>query len=185
MTIKEATVAPEARLVRQAQQGDAEAFGQLYDSYIERVFRFVNFRVDETELAEDLTSDTFLKAWDNLGGYEERGLPFGAWLFRIARNTVIDHYRTEKEALPLEAAAAETSGRDPNEEVHRRLIGEEIRGAMRHLTPAQRDVLILKFIAGLSTKTVSGILNKKPGAIRALQMRALQALDEAMERKDG
>ena len=185
MATKQSNSVPETRLVRQAQKGDAGAFGQIYDTYIDRVFRFVHFRVNETQLAEDLTADTFLKAWDNLGKYEERGLPFAAWLFRIARNTVIDHYRTQKEELPLEAAATQTSETDPNEQVHRGLTGEEIRRAMSKLTQAQQDVLILKFIAGFSTKTVAGILNKKPGAIRALQMRGLQALDEIMESEDG
>ncbi|MCB0180374.1 MAG: sigma-70 family RNA polymerase sigma factor, partial [Anaerolineae bacterium] len=95
----------EIELIRQATSGDANAFAGLYDAYVDEVYRFILHRVGNKQTAEDLTSQVFLKAWDNLGRYTMRGLPFGAWLFRIARNTVIDHYRTYKDALPLEAEA--------------------------------------------------------------------------------
>lgn len=166
--------------MRRAVRGDADAFAQLYDAYADRIYRFIHVRVSNTQLAEDLAGDTFLKAWDHLPDYEERGVPFGAWLFRIARNTVIDHYRTQKETAPLEAAAKEGSGLDVSEAVAQRLAEDEIVAAMEALTPAQREVLTLKFFTGLKTKTVAEILDKRPGAIRALQMRGLQALNNEL-----
>ena len=178
----------ESRLVRRAKEGDADAFARLYDAYIERVYRFVHYRVGERQLAEDLSADTFLKAWEHLDRYEERGLPFGAWLFRIARNTVIDHYRTRKEQVQLDDVAYELE--DPEapdvvEAVGTQLAAERVIGALDALTDAQRDVLVLKFIEGMSTATVAEVMDNRPGAIRALQMRALQALQTIMGVKDG
>lgn len=185
MTTKQLTGAQESRLVRRAKKGDAEAFAQLYDAYIDRISRFVQVRVSNRHLAEDLTADTFLKAWDKLDGYEERGLSFGAWLFRIARNTVIDHYRTSKDEAPLEAAAGQGETTEVSQTVAQRLALQEVQRAMMGLTEAQREVLLLKFIVGLDTKTVAQVLKKRQGAVRALQMRGLQALNDVLGVPDG
>lgn len=91
----------EGRLVSEAQSGDADSFARLYDAYFERVFRYVYFRVSDDQTAEDLTSQVFLKAWENLPRYKPSG-HFLAWLYTIARNQVIDHYRTRKETVPLD-----------------------------------------------------------------------------------
>lgn len=168
----------EAGLVQRAISGDSEAFATLYTAYVDRVYRFIFFRVGEARLAEDLTSQSFLKAWEHLGRYQIRGLPFGAWLFRIARNTVIDHYRVSKETVSLEASLAAQP--DPlgkvDENVEGHLEVEQLRIALRRLTEDQQQVLTLKFIEGLSTKEISQVTGKREGAIRALQMRGLQAL---------
>ena len=94
----------EKHLVELAKAGDARAFGKLYDASVDRVYRFLFFRVNDVQTAEDLTSLVFLKAWENLHRYEPRG-PFLAWLYSIARNTVIDHYRTHKQTVSLDEAA--------------------------------------------------------------------------------
>lgn len=172
----------EAWLVQRAVSGDAEAFASLYEVYADRVYRFIFFRVGESRLAEDLTSQTFLKAWESVGRYQIRGLPFGAWLFRIARNKVIDNYRVSKETVSLEAALSTQP--DPHGWVDEKVEGllevEHLRVALRRLTEDQRQVLTLKFIEGLSTKEISQILGKQEGAIRALQMRGLQALAQLL-----
>ncbi len=170
----------ERRLVDRAQAGDAEAFGQLYDAFIDRVYRFVFFRVTDVETAEDLTSQVFLKAWENLESYRPKG-PFLAWLYAIARNTVIDNYRTRKQTVSLDEAAP-IAAQDDKLDEHLELEFEmkSLQAAMQHLTEEQKEVLILKFIADYDTSQIARRMGKSEGAVRALQMRALQALARVM-----
>ena len=176
----------ELELTQRAVSGDPDAFAALYDIYVEQIYRFVLFRVGDEQTAEDLTSQVFLKAWDNLSSYQIRGLLFRAWLFRIARNSVIDYYRTYKETTPLEPSALTKP--DPAAEVadqvEQQLQAEELRLALQQLTEDQRQVLTLRFIEGLSTEEVANVMGKRQGAIRALQMRGLQALAEIIETSD-
>jgi RNA polymerase sigma-70 factor (ECF subfamily) len=174
----------EARLVRRAKSGDSEAFAQLYDACVERVYRYVFFRVTDEDLAEDLTSQVFLKAWENLDRYKTDGSPFVAWLYTIARNLVIDHYRTHKETVPLEDVVAITDHRTPDEEVEGRFDLQAMRDALQFLTEDQQQALILKFIAGLPNESIAKMMNKREGAIRALQMRGLQTLARYMQEKE-
>lgn len=175
----------EARLIRQAKAGDEAAFGELYDRYVDRVFRLIRLRVSQEMTAEDLTSETFIKAWDGLDGYESRGHTFGAWLFRIARNTVVDHYRTRKDSEPLKAARTKQGGDQVEETVARAELAERLKAKLDALTDDQRAVLELKFLMGLSTSETAQVLGKRPGAIRALQMRALQSLARITEGTNG
>lgn len=176
----------ELELIQRAVSGDPDAFAALYDFYVEQIYRFVLFRVGNEQTAEDLTSQVFLKAWDNLSSYQIRGLLFRAWLFRIARNSVIDYYRTYKETMPLEPSALTKP--DPaaevGDQVEQQLQAEEVHLALQQLTEDQRQVLTLRFIEGLSTEEVATVLGKRQGAIRALQMRGLQALAEIIETSD-
>ena len=171
----------EARLVEQARSGNAEAFGQIYDGCVDRVYRFVYFRVSDEPTAEDLTSQVFLKAWQNLGRYRPTG-PILAWLYAIARNTVIDHYRTFKQTVSLDEAApiAAEDGR-LDELVEFQFEMQSLQESMQYLTEEQQEVLILKFIAEFDTDQIARKMGKSEGAIRALQMRALQALAKSNE----
>jgi RNA polymerase sigma-70 factor (ECF subfamily) len=173
----------EARLVQLARAGDADAFAQLYDAYVERVYRYVYFRVTDNETAEDLTSQVFLKAWENLGRYRPGG-PFLAWLYTIAHNTVIDHYRTRKSTVPLEEVASLVVQKDDLDD-HLELQSniETLRTALQHLTPDQQQVLMMRFIAEMSTEEVARAMGKREGAVRALQMRALHTLEKYMEKE--
>lgn len=172
----------EDQLVQRAVEGDPKAFGRLYDRYVDRIFRFVVYRVNDEPTAEDLTSEVFMKAWDALDDYEPSGAPFGAWLFRIARNAVIDHHRTQKEQIELEKVAPilEDPQADPQGDVHGELELDRLKAAMSQLTEAQQEVLTLKFIEGLSTREAAQVLGKRQGAVRALQMRGLHALADVL-----
>jgi RNA polymerase sigma-70 factor (ECF subfamily) len=172
----------EERLVRQARSGDSEAFAQLYNACIDRVYRYIHFKVSEDETAEDLTSQVFLKAWENLDRYKVGGSPFIAWLYTIARNLVIDHYRTQKEFVPLEDVALSAPGeQNPDQQVELRFELQALRDALQFLTHDQQEALILKFIAGLSNGDIARMMNKQEGAIRALQMRGLQTLAKYLQ----
>ncbi|UYN90210.1 MAG: sigma-70 family RNA polymerase sigma factor [Anaerolineales bacterium] len=173
----------EEQIVREAINGGQQAFAVLYDAYVDSIFRFIYIRVEDQQTAEDITSGVFLRAWEKLGKYQQRGLPFRAWLFRIARNAVIDHYRTRKEVAPLEAAinVTDKNAHSVSDGVALKLEAENILNLMHHLTEDQRNVLTLKLVHGLDTEEVAKILGKRQGAVRALQMRGLQTLAKLME----
>jgi RNA polymerase sigma-70 factor (ECF subfamily) len=175
----------EADLVRQAQSGDSEAFAQLYDAYIQRIYRYIYFRVSDDMTTEDLTAQVFLKACENLDRYKTDRSPFIAWLYTIARNLVIDYYRTRKKMLNFEEVVhLADGGPAPDDEVQGRFELQAMRDALQFLTADQQQVLILRFIAGLPTKDIARIMEKREGTVRVLQMRALQTLSKYMEEKE-
>jgi RNA polymerase sigma-70 factor, ECF subfamily len=178
-------VEEDKELVRWAIKGDQDAFGKLYEENIDKIFKFVAARVSDRQTAEDITSKVFTKAWEKIGKYELRGAPFRAWLFRIARNTVIDHYRTSKEVMSFD-----TFEDLPNkaelpvlDKVKQAIEVDEIMKLIKELTPSQQEVLILRLVNELSTAEISQILGKGEGAIRALQMRGLQALAKLIKER--
>ncbi len=175
----------ERQLVLQAQDGNSEAFGELYDAYMERIYRFVYFRVEDQQTAEDITSQVFLKAWNNLDRFSFSRTPYLAWLYTIAHNAVIDHYRTRKVTTAIDDVQlsqqdhAEAVENDIDLSAEMKLVKE----ALTLLTDDQQKVLTLKFIEGLSNHEIARHLGKREGAIRALQMRGLQALAKQLEEK--
>jgi len=182
---KDPPLPEEARLVDQAKSGDPEAFAKLYDAYVERVSRYIYFRVSEERDMEDLVSQVFLKAWENLDRYKMGSSPFVAWLYTIARNLVIDHYRTKKNTLSLEEARALPSDMEmPDEEAQMHFDLEAMRDSLQVLSKDQQQVLILKYIAGLPNESIAKVMNKQEGTIRGLQMRALQTLARYMKEKE-
>ena len=175
----------QSELVLLAKAGDAEAFGHLYETYLDRIYRYIYFRVTDEQTAEDLISQVFTKAWENLDRYQPSGRPFIAWLYTIAHNTVIDHYRTRKDTVAIENTLSLASDSpSPDEQVELHFEADNLRSALQTLTPEQQHVVVLKFIAGLTTDEIAAQLRKSPGAIRALQMRALQALGKQMEKDE-
>lgn len=173
----------EQKLVRQAIAGDVEAFAGLYERYVERIYRYTRSRLGDDQAAEDLTSQVFLNAWQNLDRYQQRGIPFRAWLFRIAHNSVIDHYRLQKDTASFEEieVAYTPEAKNMDEITHETLENLHIHQAIGHLTEEQQQVVRFKFIGGLNTQETARLMGKHPGAIRALQMRALQALAKILE----
>ncbi len=176
----------EEKLVKAAAEGDEAAFSQLYDTYLDSIYRFVYLRVEDRQTAEDITSNVFLRSWEKLDKYQFRGVPFRAWLFRIARNAVIDHYRTRKETAPLEAVinTHDESAISVSTKVSLQIEAEKVVASMQQLTEDQRNVLTLKVVHGFSTEEVAKTLGKRQGAVRALQMRGLQALAKIMENNE-
>ncbi len=174
MTLDDATI---ERLVVEAKAGDAEAFGRLFDHYHDPVYRYVASRVNRPSDAEDLTQTVFVKALEALPRYESRGVPFGGWLFRLARNAVIDFARTRHEHAELDAIA-DRAGADgsPDEVVFTRQDIEAVAVALANLTDEQRDAIALRFFAGLSAREAAAAMGKQEGTIRGLQFRAIAAL---------
>ena len=139
----------EAHLVHQAQAGDSEALAQLYDAYIQHVYRYIYFRVPDDLTTEDLTAQVFLKACENLDRYKTGGSPFLAWLYTIAKNLVADYYRTRKETIDVtEVVALADDGPTPDDEVQNRFEWQAIRAALEFLSDDQQQVVILRYIEG-------------------------------------
>lgn len=182
---KDPPLPEEACLVDQAKSGDPDAFAKLYDAYVERVSRYIFFRVSEEGDMEDLVSQVFLKAWENLDRYKVGRSPFIAWLYTIARNLVIDHYRTKKFTLPLDEVLALPSDMElPDEEAQMHFDLDAMRDSLQVLSKDQQQVLILKYIVGLPNDSIAKIMNKQEGTIRGLQMRGLQTLAKHMREKE-
>jgi RNA polymerase sigma-70 factor (ECF subfamily) len=165
------------RLVQEARDGDAWAFGLLFDHYHLPVYRYIASRVHRPSDAEDLTQLVFVKALEALPRYQSRGIPFGGWLFRLARNTVIDHVRTRHDHVDLDSAVGQ-AGREagPDEVAVARLELDEVAQALEALTDEQRDTIALRFFAGLSAREAAEVMGKQEGTIRGLQFRAIAAL---------
>jgi RNA polymerase sigma-70 factor (ECF subfamily) len=174
MTTDDAAV---ERLVAEARSGDSFAFGRLFDLFHEPVYRYIVSRVHRPTDAEDLTQLVFVKALEALPRYEARGVPFGGWLFRLARNTVIDFVRTRHEHGDLEAIV-ERPGRDAGPEaiVQQREELDAVATALEALTDEQREAIALRFFAGLSAREAAEAMGKQEGTVRGLQFRAIAAL---------
>jgi RNA polymerase sigma-70 factor (ECF subfamily) len=167
----------ERELVQRACRGDADAFGQLYDSCLNRVYRYIYFRVSDDDTAEDLTSKVFLKAWEHLPRFKSGTSPFIAWLYTIAHNMVVDHYRVTRPSVELDEARNLPAGDPlPDAQYELRSDVQALRRALDKLTREQRDVVTMKLLDGMSTDEIAARMRKSPGAVRALQMRGLQAL---------
>ncbi len=170
----------EKQLAERAAKRDQQAFGKLYDLYVDKIYKYIYYKSGRTDEAEDLTAQVFLKAWEAIDHYKWEGYPFSTWLYRIAHNMMIDYYRTHRETFPLDTARAKESNLDPFQAAERTLTSEQIRGALKHLTHDQQRVIILRFLEGYSTGEVAAMMDKDPDAIRALQHRALRALQPWM-----
>ncbi len=167
------------RLVRLSQEGDGEAFGLLYDRYVDSVFRFVYYRVNDRALAEDFTSETFVRALRRIGTISYQGRDIGAWFITIARNIVLDHIKSARHRL--EVITADTvESKEPEQSTEHAVLetldGERLMQAVRELGEEQRECVMLRFMQGLSVNETAAIMGKNDGAIKALQHRAVRKL---------
>jgi RNA polymerase sigma-70 factor (TIGR02952 family) len=166
-------------LVGRAQQGDAEAFGELYDRYVTVVHRYVYHRVGDRALAEDVTSETFVRALRRIDSLSFQGRDVGAWLVTIARNIIRDHvkssrYRLEVATADMRDADRATDG--PEDAVVQRLTNEQLLACVRQLNSEQQECVALRFLQGLSVAETAAVMGKREGAIKALQHRAVRRL---------
>lgn len=169
------------RLVLEAKRGDPWAFGRLFDEYHQPVYRFVASRVRRPSDAEDLTQLVFVKALEALPRYEARGVPFGGWLFKLARNAIIDQVRTRKDHASLVLAATretDEAGPEAVAALHDDL--DRVAAALADLTDDQREVIELRFFAGLSTHEAAEAMGRNEGTIRGLQFRAIASLRRSL-----
>lgn len=184
----ETSVSPDedAPLIARARAGEAAAFGALYDRYVEAVYRYVFYRVRETAEAEDVTSEVFMKALRAMPRYETRQ-PFLAWLYRIARNAVIDRARRRRTQVSFEDALAHPNADrilDPDATLFQQVDAETLRGAIRQLTPLQQEVIVLRYVEGLDTRAIARIVGKREGTVRGIEFRALGALRQLVPSRE-
>jgi RNA polymerase sigma-70 factor, ECF subfamily len=168
-------------VIKRAQSGDTTALTDLYEHYKSDVYRYFYYRLGQSQIAEDLTTELFIRVLEHLPRYRLRGVPFRAWLMRIARNLVIDYVRklTMRTHVHLdENMAAEYEG--PETAVERNLTIERLQQALSRLTADQCDVIILRFIAEMPIHQVAQTLNKSESAVKALQARGLEALQRLL-----
>jgi RNA polymerase sigma-70 factor (ECF subfamily) len=177
-------VVEDHQLLKSAQDGNTEAFGMLYERYADRVFRFLFAHMDNRLDAEDLTEDVFLRVWRSLPNYREQGVPFLAYLFRIARNALIDHYRRSgpvKNQVSIEDLSLHDGNPGPGESAISSLEREELRVSLEQLREDYRMVLVLRFLSELSPEETAQVMGRTPGAVRVLQHRALSALRSMLD----
>ena len=182
MTLDDAAI---ERLVDQARSGEAPAFGELFDHFHLPVYRYVASRIHSPADAEDLTQLVFVKALEALPRYESRGIPFGGWLFRLARNAIVDFTRTRHDHADLDAVFDRGSGTPGLEEVA--ILNQEldaVGAALAALTDDQREAIELRFFAGLSAREAADVMGRQEGTIRGLQFRAVAALRRQLGLRD-
>lgn len=175
----------EKRLIQAAQHGDETAFAQLYDSHFEKIYRYIYFRVESTEVAQDLTSEVFERVVAALPRYVHRGVPFLAWLYRIASNRLVDYFKQAKQTGEQQALELTEVGMD--EDLDAGLMNDfyqqAVRAALKSLTADQHNVIILRFMEGYDVEQTASLLGKTSGAVSVIQHRALQALKQALKQR--
>jgi RNA polymerase sigma-70 factor (ECF subfamily) len=172
----------DAVLVARAREGDAESFGSLYRRYVDPIYRYLFTRLGDSKEAEDLTEDVFFRSFRALGNYRERGLPFSAFLYQVAKNVLIDHYRQQKGEVELSGSeqAIETL-RPLDEQVIRDEQLRDLRRAMDEMPSNYREVIILRVILAMPTNVVANWMSMTEGATRVLLHRALASLRGRMQ----
>ncbi len=181
-----------ANLVSRAQSGQAEAFGVLYEEHEGQIFRYVLARTGQVELAQDLTQEVFVRALDNIGQYHDRGSQFSSWLLRIAHNLLIDYYRSAAKRRSVDLSGVQTALADPSAvtededpiaEVEKREQIAKVLEALPGLSAWQREVISLRFGAGLHLAEAADVMGKSLGAVKTLQHQAIRRLRRIMGAK--
>jgi len=174
-------VQDEEGLVRRAQQQDTEALTQLYDENFDRIYRYVALKIGDRMEAEDLTQQVFLKVLQSISSYKLKGIPFSAWLYRIAHNQIVDYLRkkTKRATVPIDESLA-SGGSNPGVIAEINMDLESLVSATKKLTKAQQEVISLRFAGELPIAEVARVMGKSEGAIKALQHSAILSLRKVM-----
>jgi RNA polymerase sigma-70 factor (ECF subfamily) len=162
-------------LVGQAINGDTQAFGELYTYYVTKIYRYVYYNVHSRERAEDITQEVFLKAWKAIGSCKGKEKTFSSWLYRIAHNLMIDKLRKSQKQSSREAELPEDI-RDTSDAMEIGLEQRDLLNIIEVLPPNQKQVILMKFIEDMDNREIAETMGKSTGAIRILQMRALETL---------
>lgn len=174
---------PETILIRRAKSGDTEAFTSLYQVYLNAIYRYVYYRIDQVEDSQNLTEQVFLNAWEALPAYQSRGHPFSSWLYRIAHHIVVDYNRKKKEGMLTEQTSLPIQARDQGSilrQITQTQDAETLAHAISQLSDEQQQDIILRFIEGLNHGEVARLLAKSEKACQVLQYRSMVALNELL-----
>ena len=171
----------EKELVERARHRDQEAFAQLYEKHFDKIYRYVRLKIGNETEAEDMTQQVFLNALQSISSFKWKGVPFSAWLFRIAHNQVVDYFRkTKSTAVPLDESLAKDDN-NPQLIVEQKLDIEQLLLATKQLTEAQREVISLRFAGELPIAQVAKAMDKSQGAVKALQHSGIIALRKILQ----
>src|ERR1051326_4374826 len=172
-------------LVARAQQGDRDALEELYLIHFDRIYGYLHMSVGNRHDAEDLTTQTFLKMLESIGKFRWRSAPFSAWLFRIAHNLAMDHFRARRRWQPEEEVPEPPGSEEPSaeHEAMRSIGRQSMLQLIDTLSPEQQQVLTLKFVFNFTNADVAQILDKTEGAIKSLQHRALASLQKQLAQR--
>jgi len=174
----------EKQFIEEAKAGNQEAFGVIYNHYIAQIYRFVLFKVSGKQIAEDLTHEAFLSAWQNIKNYKQKEFPISSWLYQIARNKVIDYYRTNKKNISIDTEEFDESslGSEEQKGLDTPMSIAKIKSLIKFLKPEYQDVIIMRYVEDLDHKEIAKAINKSEGAVRLLQHRAIKNLKELYEK---
>ncbi|GAP14119.1 RNA polymerase sigma factor, sigma-70 family [Longilinea arvoryzae] len=164
-----------------AKNGDTAAAGEIYEQCHQDIYWYLFYRVGNSQTAEDLTAEVFLRMLRGLPNYQPQGKPVEAWLFQIARNLAIDHYRSDHHNVSIEVEENQLVESEVlHKKVENSLTGEKLRLALDHLSADQRDVIILRFVLGMPIAEAARTINRSQDAVKALQRRGLLALRDLL-----
>ncbi|HEX5430285.1 MAG TPA: RNA polymerase sigma factor [Patescibacteria group bacterium] len=170
-------------ILEACQKGDKSAFGRIYDSYSVRLYRFIYMRVGHKEVAEDILAESFIKAWTKISQVNS-SKAFSAWIFQIAKNNIIDYYRVRKSTIAIEEVEQVLEdAADPIDQTELDLDQRRILKALEFLPHDHQQVIRYKFFEDLTNPEIALIMNKTEGAIRVIQHRAIQKLQEILRQK--
>ncbi len=176
----------EQALIRAAQKGNRQAFADIYRENVDKIYRYILHRVETSSVAEDLTSDVFMRALEGLPTYKIQDTPFIAWLYTIANGKVVDHYRRRQHTPITEEldAVVETSDAELDASIIESQDQAVLRSAILALSPEQQQVIIFRFIEGYSLEKTALIMDKTEGAIKAMQHRALASMSRILNQSN-
>jgi len=175
-------VQDEQSLVQRAQRHDQEAFAILYEEYFDKIYRYIALKIGNRVEAEDMTQQVFVKALNSISSYKWKGLPFSAWLYRIAHNQVVDYLRKKTRQATVSLNESFTASKDnPYNTTEKKMDIEQLVLATRELTASQQEVILLRFSGELPIAQVASIMGKSEGAVKALQHSAIVALRKIMK----